>query len=67
MRSLLPPLMAGLITACVVVSSAIAQPAATECSQSVKIIVSYPPGSPDDVIAENPCAKTVRGRRPFPC
>ena len=51
MRSLLPPLMAGLITACVVVSSAIAQPAATECSQSVKIIVSYPPGSPDDVIA----------------
>ena len=51
MKSLLRPLMLGLITACAVVSSAIAQPAGAECSQPVKIIVSYPPGSPDDVIA----------------
>ena len=51
MKSPLRPLMAGLITVCAVASSAIAQPAGAECSQSVKIIVSYPPGSPDDVIA----------------
>ena len=51
MNSSLRPLMAGLITVCAVVPSAIAQPAGTECAQSVKIIVSYPPGSPDDVIA----------------
>lgn len=40
----------GLVTIAVV-SSAIAQPARAECSQPVKIIVSYPPGSADDVIA----------------
>ena len=51
MKSPLRPMMAGLIAVCAVVPSAIAQPAGTECSQSVKIIVSYPPGSPDDVIA----------------
>ena len=53
MRSPLRRLMAGLIAVCAVVSSAIAQPAGTECAQSVKIIVSYPPGSPDDVIARS--------------
>ena len=31
--------------------SAIAQPVRAECPQPIKIIVSYPPGSPDDVIA----------------
>ena len=46
MKSPLRPLMAGLITVCAVASSAIAQPAGAECSQSVKIIVSYPPGRP---------------------
>jgi tripartite-type tricarboxylate transporter receptor subunit TctC len=40
----------GLVTIAVV-SSAIAQPVRAECSQPVKIIVSYPPGSADDVIA----------------
>ena len=50
MKSLLLQLILGLVTAGVV-SSAIAQPASAECSQPVKIIVSYPPGSPDDVIA----------------
>jgi tripartite-type tricarboxylate transporter receptor subunit TctC len=51
MKSPLRPLMAALIAVCVVGSPAIAQPSGTECAQSIKIIVSYPPGSPDDVIA----------------
>jgi len=51
MKSPLRPLMAGVIAVCAGASSATAQPAGTECAQSVKIIVSYPPGSPDDVIA----------------
>ena len=51
MKSLPHPLILGLVTIAVV-SSAIAQPARAECSQPVKIIVSYPPGSPDDVIAQ---------------
>jgi tripartite-type tricarboxylate transporter receptor subunit TctC len=50
MKSLLDALIPGLVTIAVV-SSAIAQPARAECSQPVKIIVSYPPGSADDVIA----------------
>ncbi|MBA2398991.1 MAG: tripartite tricarboxylate transporter substrate binding protein [Bradyrhizobium sp.] len=50
MKSPIRPLVLGLITMGLV-SSAIAQPARAECSQPVKIIVSYPPGSPDDVIA----------------
>jgi tripartite-type tricarboxylate transporter receptor subunit TctC len=50
MKSLPHPMILGLVTIAVV-SSAIAQPARAECSQPVKIIVSYPPGSPDDVIA----------------
>jgi tripartite-type tricarboxylate transporter receptor subunit TctC len=33
------------------VSPAIAEPVRPECSQPIRIIVSYPPGSPDDVIA----------------
>ena len=51
MKNPLRPLTAGLIAVCVGVSCAAAQPGGTECAQSVKIIVSYPPGSPDDVIA----------------
>jgi tripartite-type tricarboxylate transporter receptor subunit TctC len=51
MKSPLRPLTAVLIALWVGVSAASAQPAAPECAQSVKIIVSYPPGSPDDVIA----------------
>jgi tripartite-type tricarboxylate transporter receptor subunit TctC len=51
MKSPLRPLRAALIAVCVVGSPAIAQPSGTECAQSIKIIVSYPPGSPDDVIA----------------
>ena len=43
-------LLLGLV-AIGVVSSAIAQPMRVECPQPVKIIISYPPGSPDDVIA----------------
>jgi len=50
MKSPLQPLILGLVTIGVV-SSAIAQPVRAECPQPVKIIVSYPPGSPDDVIA----------------
>jgi tripartite-type tricarboxylate transporter receptor subunit TctC len=50
MKSTLQPLILGLVTIGVI-SSAIAQPVRAECSQPVKIIVSYPPGSPDDVIA----------------
>jgi tripartite-type tricarboxylate transporter receptor subunit TctC len=50
MKSPLRPLILGLVTIGVV-SSAIAQPVKPECPQPVKIIVSYPPGSPDDVIA----------------
>jgi tripartite tricarboxylate transporter family receptor len=50
MKSALRPLILGLVTINVV-SSAIAQPVRPECPQPVKIIVSYPPGSPDDVIA----------------
>ena len=50
MKSLLEALIPGLVTIAVV-SSAIAEPARVECSQPGKIIVSYPPGSPDDVIA----------------
>jgi tripartite-type tricarboxylate transporter receptor subunit TctC len=50
MKSPLRPLILGLVTIGVV-SSAIAQPVRPECPQPVKIIVSYPPGSPDDVIA----------------
>jgi tripartite-type tricarboxylate transporter receptor subunit TctC len=49
MKRLLHPQILWLVTIGVV-SSAIA-PARAECSQPVKIIVSYPPGSPDDVIA----------------
>lgn len=51
MKSRVRPLMAGLIAVYVGASAAIAQPVGAECAQSVKIIVSYPPGSPDDVIA----------------
>ena len=50
MKSPLRPLILGLVTIGIV-SSAIAQPVRPECPQPVKIIVSYPPGSPDDVIA----------------
>lgn len=50
MKSPIPSLVLGLVTIGVV-SSAIAKPVKAECSQPVKIIVSYPPGSPDDVIA----------------
>ena len=50
MKSLPHPMILGLVTIAVV-SSAIAQPVRAECSQPVKIIVSYPPGSADDVIA----------------
>ncbi|MBX9649520.1 MAG: tripartite tricarboxylate transporter substrate binding protein [Xanthobacteraceae bacterium] len=50
MKSPLRPLLLGLVTIGVV-SSALAQPVRAECPQPVKIIVSYPPGSPDDVIA----------------
>ncbi len=40
----------GLVTIGIA-SSALAQPVRAECPQPVKIIVSYPPGSPDDLIA----------------
>ena len=50
MNSPIRPLVLGLITIGMV-SSAIAQPVRAECAQPVRIIVSYPPGSPDDVIA----------------
>ncbi|UZE49870.1 Bug family tripartite tricarboxylate transporter substrate binding protein [Rhodopseudomonas sp. P2A-2r] len=50
MKSLVHPLILGVVTTALV-SSAVAQPARAECSQPVKMIVSYPPGSPDDVIA----------------
>lgn len=50
MRSPLRPLIPGLVMIGLV-SSAVAGPVRVECQQSVKIIVSYPPGSPDDVIA----------------
>jgi len=49
MKSPIQPLILGLVTMGVV-SSAIAQPVRAECSQP-KLIVSHPPGSPDDVIA----------------
>ena len=51
MKSRARPLMAGLIAIYFGASAALAQPVGSECAQSVKIIVSYPPGSPDDVIA----------------
>ena len=50
MNSPLQPPILGLVMIGVV-SAAIAQPVRAECPQPVKIIVSYPPGSPDDVIA----------------
>ena len=50
MKSPLWPLVLGLVTIAIALS-ALAQPVRAECPQSVKIIVSYPPGSPDDVIA----------------
>ena len=50
MKSPMRPLIMGLIAICVV-SFAISQPVKAECTQPVKIIVAYPPGSPDDVIA----------------
>jgi len=50
MKALIRPLILGLI-AILVLSKAGLQPARAECAQAVKIIVSYPPGSPDDVIA----------------
>ncbi len=50
MNSPLQPPILGLVMISVV-SAAIAQPVRAECPQPVKIIVSYPPGSPDDVIA----------------
>lgn len=50
MKSPLRRLALGLLTI-VIASSALAQPVRAECPQPVKIIVSYPPGSPDDVIA----------------
>ena len=50
MKSPLRPLTLGLLTLAIA-SSALAQPTRAECPQPVKIIVSYPPGSPDDVIA----------------
>src|SRR5690348_4776861 len=42
-------LLLGLVT--ISVTSAFVLLAKAECPQPVKIIVSYPPGSPDDVIA----------------
>ena len=50
MKSPIRPLVFGLATMAVV-SFALAQPAGAECSQPVRLIVSYPPGSPDDVVA----------------
>lgn len=50
MKSPLRRLALGLLTIGIA-WSALAQPARAECPQPVKIIVSYPPGSPDDVIA----------------
>ena len=50
MKSPLRRLALGLLTIGIA-SSAVAQPVRAECPQPVKIIVSYPPGSPDDVIA----------------
>ncbi len=50
MKCLLKPLILGLV-AIGAISPAIAQPVRAGCAQPVKIIVSYPPGSPDDVIA----------------
>ncbi|WP_291852493.1 tripartite tricarboxylate transporter substrate-binding protein [Bradyrhizobium sp.] len=50
MKSQSRPLIPLLIAICVA-STAISQPARAECGQPVKIIVSYPPGSPDDVVA----------------
>jgi tripartite-type tricarboxylate transporter receptor subunit TctC len=49
MKSPLRPLI--LLVTIGVMSSARAQPVRAECPQPVKVIVSYPPGSPDDVIA----------------
>ena len=50
MKNPLRRLALGLLTIGIL-SSALAQPARAECPQPVRIIVSYPPGSPDDVIA----------------
>lgn len=50
MKSPIRSAILGLLTISVM-SSAIAQPGSVECTQPVRIIVSYPPGSPDDVIA----------------
>jgi len=50
MKKPLQLLMMAFITIAVAFS-AIAQPMSADCSQAVKIIVSYPPGSPDDIVA----------------
>jgi tripartite-type tricarboxylate transporter receptor subunit TctC len=50
MKNRIGPLVLTLI-ACGILSSTIAQPVMAGCAQPVKIIVSYPPGSPDDIIA----------------
>ena len=50
MKRPLRRLTLGLLTIGIALS-AVAQPVRAECPQPVKIIVSYPPGSPDDVIA----------------
>ena len=50
MKSHLRRLMVGLATMAGVLFS-FASPAWAECAQPVRLIVSYPPGSPDDVIA----------------
>jgi tripartite-type tricarboxylate transporter receptor subunit TctC len=60
MKSPLQPLILGLVTIGVVFS-AIAQPIRAECPQAVKIIVSYPPGSPDDVIGRILAQKLSEG------
>lgn len=50
MRRSIKSLIFGLV-AMVAMSAAFAQSAWAECAQPVKLIVAYPPGSPDDVIA----------------
>src|SRR4051812_5533556 len=50
MKHRIRPLLMGLVTICGVLS-ATSSPVRAGCAQPVKIIVSYPPGSPDDVIA----------------
>lgn len=60
MKSHIRHLLLGLITIGAI-SSAMSQLVKAECSQPVKIIVSYPPGSPDDVIARILAQKLSEG------